>query len=391
MEKLKVNRLNYLEDFLEILEQNIIYCRVTQDDIIVEASDMFCKITQYSKDELQGEYYSSLKSSYSVKNLDNSEVEFRKKNNDLFWLEIKKIAQYDENNDFLCYLIIHQDITASKQVKSLNKSLELSILETANESMKVHHLNITLEKRVRKAIDKNKKQEQHLLEQSKLAIMGEMIAMIAHQWKQPLNILSLNMSNLEVMHIFENYEKKELDYIVENSNKTIDYMIKTISDFSEFLKPNKDDSNINIGTIFYQLEPLIQSDIKRNCINFNITYNVDKSENINIHISKFTQVMINIIKNSIDAFKYNYITNAYIKIDISKQKDKFLIQIKDNAGGISKNILKTIFEPYVTTKGKNGTGLGIYMCKLIVEGHLKGEISVKSLNDNTIFDIYLPD
>ena len=387
MENLKTNRLNYLEDFFGILAQNIIYCRITSDDIIVEASDMFCKITQYTKEELQGRYYSSLM--VHKTNLYSGEIEYKKKNHELFWLDIKKVPQYDENNKFLCFIIIHQDITASKQVKSLNESLKLSILETANESMKVHHLNITLEKRIQEAVEEAKKKEHQLIEQSKLAIMGEMIAMIAHQWKQPLNVLSLNIANLEVINMMQEYDAYELESILDHSNNTIDYMIKTISDFSEFLKPDNQSNLINIDSIFFQVETLIQNELKKYNINFNIHFLINKNEKLKISISKFTQVMINILKNSIDAFKEKHIINPSINIIVSSDSDKFIIEIKDNAGGIPANILKTIFDPYISTKGKNGTGLGMYMSKLIVEGHLNGKITATNTTHGAAFEIVI--
>jgi len=388
MNNFQLNRLNYLEDFVKILDQNIIYCRITEDGIIIEASDMFCKITKYSKKELQGEYYNTLKTSPC--DTWDKEIEYKTKDNKLIWLEVIKIPQYDEHKNFLCYLLTHQDISSNKQVKSLNESLELSILQTANESMKVHHLNITLEKRVHKAIEENKKQEEQLLEKSKLAIMGEMIAMIAHQWKQPINVLSLNMASLEVMQMTQEYDFDELKHIIDNSNTTIEYMTKTISDFSEFLKPDNEYCLVNANMIFFQLESLIKNDIKRNNIDFSIIYDLKMDDKIKISLSKFTQVMINLVKNSIDEFKRNTILNPCITIDITKKSNDFLIKVKDNAGGIPKSVLKTIFEPYSSTKGKNGTGLGMYMSKLIVEGHLNGKIKVESKNNHAMICIYIP-
>jgi PAS domain S-box-containing protein len=164
MKDLPTKRLNYLEDFFMLMEQNVSYCRITQDGIIIEASDIFCKLTQYTKEELQGEYYSVInsdllmgKSYYELWNILKKKQKWDgeflifKKNGDRCWVDVKISPQYEEHGDFLCFMMIHQDITAKKQVKLLNNSLELNILKTANESMKVHHLNITLEKRVQKA------------------------------------------------------------------------------------------------------------------------------------------------------------------------------------------------------------------------------------------------
>jgi C4-dicarboxylate-specific signal transduction histidine kinase len=315
------------------------------------------------------------------------EIKNRAKDGSNYWVYSTITAQYDKDNNIYEYISIRQDITAQKKLNEANHLLELSMLQTANESMKVHHLNITLEKRVKKAITELRKKDQQLLNQSKLAIMGEMLAMIAHQWQQPLNILSLNLADLELFHTLNSYPKKEIDYIIDNSNKNIDYMAKTINDFKEFLKPNSYKEDIKISNIFNQLKSLITTDIKKYNIKLDINFYINKDKYIKINISKFTQVIVNIIKNSIDAFKQNNINDKLIIIDIKEKNKKLFIDITDNAGGIDKNFLANIFEPYTTTKGKNGTGLGMYMSKLIMQNHLNGDIIVSSTEGNTTFII----
>lgn len=229
-----------------------------------------------------------------------------------------------------------------------------------------------------------------IINQSKFAIMGEMIAMIAHQWKQPLNVISLNIANLEMMHITGKYSKKELSEIIENSNQTIEYMTKTIHDFTEFLKPTEIREKLRVGTIFYQLMTLIKSDIQQYGIDFSINFKVDKDLIIELNSSKFTQVIINIIKNAIDEFKIKYIENPTITIDIESIENTYCISVQDNAGGVPLELLNTIFEPYVSTKGKNGTGLGMYMSKLLVESHLHGTLEVRNNNGGALFTLKLP-
>jgi nitrogen fixation/metabolism regulation signal transduction histidine kinase len=231
--------------------------------------------------------------------------------------------------------------------------------------------------------------EQDLINE-KFKAIGETINMIAHQWKQPLNVLSLNMANLEIMHMSGKYSKSELEHIIENSTQTIEYMNKTIQDFSHFLTPTIVVDSVKANTIFYQLNTLVMADIKKYKIDFKTTFEFEDSCMIDIRLSKFTQVMINIVKNAIDEIKFRGIENPFIHITMIKDDNFYTIQITDNAGGIDKDIIDNIFQPYVSTKGANGTGLGMYMSKIIIETHLGGSISVSNNQLGAQFLIKLP-
>lgn len=264
----------------------------------------------------------------------------------------------------------------------------LKVIEAFN--IHLQDYNNTLNSKLEEKIRDLEYSQRTIINQSKFAVMGEMIAMIAHQWKQPLNVISLNIANLEVMHLTGKYSKKELSEIIENSNETIEYMSKTIQDFTEFLKPSEIREKLKIGTIFYQLMTLIKSDIQEYDINFTIDFKLDKELIIELNSSKFTQVIINIIKNAIDEFKVKHIENPIISIELELVNNTYIISVQDNAGGIPLEILHTIFEPYVSTKGKNGTGLGMYMSKLLVESHLGGTIDVINRNGGALFTLKLP-
>ncbi len=301
-------------------------------------------------------------------------------------------------NEGLSYLILKpfdenslQNIIYKASKYIINERLALEhakITEAYNAHLQEYNdtLNLKLQEQARDL----EQTQATIINQSKFAIMGEMIAMIAHQWKQPLNVISLNIANLEMMHLTGKYSKKELTEIIENSNETIEYMSKTIHDFSEFLKPSDLREELKIGTIFYQLISLVKADIQKYNIEFNIHFNLDKNLTIELNSSKFTQVMINIIKNAIDEFKTKHIENPTISINIEREDNVFIIYIQDNAGGIPTELLETIFEPYVSTKGKNGTGLGMYMSKLLIVSHLGGTIMVSNKKGGALFVIKLP-
>jgi C4-dicarboxylate-specific signal transduction histidine kinase len=198
------------------------------------------------------------------------------------------------------------------------------------------------------------------------------------------------MANLEIMHMSGKYSKKELEHIIENSTETIEYMNKTIHDFSHFLTPTIVVDSVKANTIFYQLNTLVMSDIKEYGIDFQTKFEFDDDSMVDIRLSKFTQVMINIVKNAIDEIKFRAVQNPFVHITMIKDDRFYTIQIADNAGGIDDKIIDTIFQPYVSTKGANGTGLGMYMSKIIIETHLGGSISVKNINGGAQFLIKLP-
>jgi len=220
-----------------------------------------------------------------------------------------------------------------------------------------------------------KEQEQLLIQQSKLASMGEMIANIAHQWRQPLSIISTSATGMKIqkeLGISNNDEEiKSLDCINENAQ----YLSNTIDDFRDFFKKTKTKDFVNLDKLFEKTLKLISTRLKNRDITIIENY-IDIK--FNTYEREMIQVFINIINNSIDAFENkNY--DKVIFLETYKLKNKIIIKIKDNAGGIEDSILNRIFEPYYTTKElKQGTGIGLYMCNEIVVKHLNGIISASN-------------
>ncbi|WP_321313888.1 response regulator [Halarcobacter sp.] len=222
------------------------------------------------------------------------------------------------------------------------------------------------------------KRERMLVIQSKMAAMGEMLGNIAHQWKQPLNTISICASNLKIQkemgHIKD--EDNVLDDMTENITKSIKYMSDTINDFQNYLKPNKLETCFYLKDTIAKVESLVSALCKTNSIK--IIKNIED----NIHLCSFQneliQVLINIIKNSIDELVNLNDDDRIIKIDIFSEDETQIIIIHDSAGGIPKNIIKKVFEPYFTTKKDEGTGIGLYMSKQIITGHLNGSIDVSN-------------
>lgn len=222
-----------------------------------------------------------------------------------------------------------------------------------------------------------KLQENLLIDQSKHASMGEMIANIAHQWKQPLSVISLICSSMklkkELKASDEESEKESLDLINEN----ILYLSQTIDDFRNFFK--KDDKKLPVNTNKLIDKTIKLTTPKLKIKNVNVIKNIDEFDFESFE-SKIIQILINLINNAVDAFKEST-NNNYIFINVQKLEDHIYIEVKDNAGGIKEEVLTKIFEPYFTTKdNSDGTGIGLFMCNEIVTKYLNGTIKASTIN-----------
>ncbi len=231
--------------------------------------------------------------------------------------------------------------------------------------------------------------EELMLNQSKHAAMGEMISMIAHQWRQPITTISMAANNILAdieLDMLNNEEAKK--FANEVSTQT-QYLSNTIEDFRNFFKQDKDVETVDLKTIFNDTSSIILASLKNNGIDFIL--NFDKTIQISTYRRELVQVLINIIKNAKEALQEKDIKVKKIEIKIVTVEDKISIEIIDNAGGIKDEIIDKIFEAYFTTKDQqNGTGLGLYMSKMIIEKHLKGKISVYNTNEGATFKIILP-
>ena len=247
---------------------------------------------------------------------------------------------------------------------------------------------LNLKSKVKKEVEKNRKHQLLMLEQNRLAQMGEMIAMIAHQWRQPLNNLSL-INQL----IINKYNKNKLDeesfeYFKINSQKQIKQMSSTIDDFRNFFKTDKCINIFDLNNTINDMISITNIVLDNNKINIEI--NSNKTYKIKGYQSEFGQAILNILNNAKDALINNNIENKSILIKLYDSIDFIKIDICDNAGGINTDIINNIFDPYFSTKKeKNGTGLGLYMSKLIIEEHMNGTLEVSNKNDGAVFTITL--
>jgi len=239
-----------------------------------------------------------------------------------------------------------------------------------------------LDKRVKEEIAKTQEKDQLLMHQSKLAALGEMLGNIAHQWRHPLTRLSLLIQNLEMAYKMKKLDDEKFEKFKTNALSQIDYMSQTIDDFTNFFKKDTNKEQFCPKDIIEQALHLMEARIKQNKLD--ITLDVKKKEFIEGYKSEFSQVILNIINNAIDVLKERNVPNKKLWIRI----DGKTIEIEDNAGGIPEEIKDKIFEPYFTTKFQSqGTGIGLYMSRVIITQHFNGELYAYNSKNGAVFVI----
>jgi nitrogen fixation/metabolism regulation signal transduction histidine kinase len=280
----------------------------------------------------------------------------------------------------------------SKDIDGMIDSLENQIvtLDKAVESrtQELEDLNQNLQNMVDEEVEKNRQKDKLLLKQSRQAAMGEMIGMIAHQWRQPITTIGMTADNMildiELSTVDENKFKENLELVLNHTQ----YLSKTIDDFRNFFKPFNAKEKIKVEQAIDSSYEIIGKSLENNNIKF--TKNIDSNRELLIYKNELIQVFLNIIKNSQDAYIERNIQNREITVHTHEDKDNIYIDISDHAGGIEKQIIEKIFEPYFSTKTqKQGTGIGLFMVQSIIQEHLHGTISVKNIDSGIMFSITL--
>ena len=309
------------------------------------------------------------------------------------WILDRGKALFDSNDKAYKMTGFHTDITQRKKLEEelvgVRESLSDELNIKISNEMKLKHTNKQLEEKLGVEIQLRHDKEEMLLQHTRQAAMGEMISMIAHQWRQPLTSIRLSTDTILLDIILDSMDTENLKENIELINKQVSYLSQTIDDFRNFFQPNKEKEVVPIEECIEDAISIIDQNLK----NHNITLVRHFYTDIvaAVYRNELIQVLLNILKNSLDALTGNSIKKPVIIIEIGQSDTEIEIKISDNAGGIEKEKLLKIFEPYYTTKSaKNGTGLGLYMSKMIVEGHSKGSIIATNTNDGVEFKIVLP-
>ena len=258
-----------------------------------------------------------------------------------------------------------------------------SKLKKAQKSL--NEINKTLEKRIHQEVEKNRQKDIVMLNQSRFVQMGQAINMIAHQWKQPLNSLSIIIQAHYLKCKKGDSSDEKLNDFKTQSLLQIKQMSNTIDDFRNFFKEQKEKTDFNFKDVLSTLTDMVKPILEKSHIE--LLLKLEDDITLRGYPNELVQAIINIIYNAKDALIANNKDKREIEIVLKKDADMVTLTIKDNAGGIPEDILKDIFEPYFSTKGKKGTGIGLSMAKIIIEQHMGGKITAYNKDDGAVFQI----
>ena len=278
----------------------------------------------------------------------------------LFAYRVKKILQSEMN--------VIENIQ-----NQLQKEIELKTKE-------LKELNENLQQKVKEEVEKNREKDKKLIISSRLSQMGEAIYMIAHQWKQPLNAITLMIGFVEMLKKENSLTEKEIDECIEAVKERVNYLVDTMNSFKNFFAKDKEKEEVFVNDLVNEVIKILDVILK----NKNITFKSElkSKEKIKVYKNEVMQVIMDLIKNAVDEIEKKELRNGFVKIITEGKK----IIVEDNAGGIPEDIKDKIFDFHFTTK-KNGTGLGLYMSKIIIEEHHNGKLKVENTSNGARFII----
>ena len=251
----------------------------------------------------------------------------------------------------------------------------------------LEELNQSLEERVRQAVEELRKKDQLMITQGRQAAMGEMIGNIAHQWRQPLNALSLLLANIKDAFLYNELDAAYMEQAISDGNRLVQKMSATISDFRNFFRPDKEriifSANKQVGDAI----ALMSSGF--NHANIALRVNSDEETMLFGFPNEFSQVLLNLLSNSKEAILAHGVERGEVVIHIGTKEGKGVVTLRDNGGGIPVELLDKVFEPYFSTK-QMGTGIGLYMSKMIIERNMEGTISVRNVEEGAEFTLTTP-
>ncbi len=354
-----------------VLDKYIISSVTDLKGKIIDVSQAFCNISGYTKEELIGsnhnivrhpdmpkKAFKELWDTISKGKSWSGKVKNLKKDGGFYWVYANVEPLRDTHGNIDSYVSVRLDITQ-------NELLTLKVQEE---------------------IEKNISTKEMMQQQSRLAQMGEMLSMIAHQWRQPLSAITAASGSITLKAKLNKLDQKTAIEISNRIKEFSQHLSITIDDFRDFFKSNKSKSETDFHTITTAVLNIVESSINNNGIK--LTKNIKTNDRFFTYENELKQVLLNIIKNAEDALIDNNQKNPEILIEAHDN----ILSVSDNAGGISQDIIDKIFDPYFSTKTKkDGTGLGLYMSKIIIEDHCNGRLSVNNDELGAKFQIILGD
>lgn len=364
------NQLNFIETLLNTISNPIFY--KDKYGKYIGCNNAFCQLISKPKDEIIGK---------TMYDFFQSQDQFLKAH--------EEIEQKLFNNENVSeYVMDYKMGNGEIKTMIINKSLYYDLDGKMKGILTILH-DIT---KLVKVENEKKQHESFLVQQSKLAEIGEMISAIAHQWNEPLVEISAIVQDLQLQYQTSSVTSKDIETFVDDSMVQIQYMSKTLKDFRDFLKPSVQKSYFNIQDAFEEVLNILERQIKYSYIDLAIHYDT-KSLEVLGYKNEFMQVLITILNNSKDAIakvkKSDKSHKGKINIVVGQRHNQLQIAIQDNGCGISSYDIHKVFDPYFSTKSK-GNGLGLYMSKVLICDKMDGEIYFDTQSNDTKLIIILP-
>jgi two-component system sensor histidine kinase TtrS len=353
-----------LQEYVDIVDENITAYQIDTNGNLTHGSSAFFDLSGHTEESIEGishfklfhpdfsrAQYKKIITTVKSGRQWHGELPFRTRQKEDYWVEALFSPIYGKEEEIDGFSVILHDISEKK---------------------------------------KNETHEGLLLHQSRLAQMGELITMIAHQWRQPLNIIGLGMTQLETAKQLDKLDDTLFEKVTETVKDQIHYMSHTIDDFRKFFHQDKELTHVNLHTQVDETIALVGELL--NYKEITISNHTDRSVEVDLFSNEFKQVLINIFNNSCDALTASDVTEKQIEITSCLSRNgQLTVTVSDNGGGIDPEIIDKIFEPYFTTKFESqGTGLGLYMSKLIIEEHMHGSLHAENSGDGAAFVITFP-
>lgn len=295
------------------------------------------------------------------------------KSGDRVCLLTNGVPIFDEQGRLMGYRGADKDITKVQEYKE-----------------EIEQLNVTLQKRIKEEVAKSREKDQLMFQQSRLIAMGEMMSLIAHQWRQPISTISMEANNLLADIELGTMNDKGVSIVAHSLIEQTEYLSTTIDDFKNFFLPKQEKTLSTVSKVLEDTFKVIGKSLDYH--NIKIAKDYQSEKEVSIFTKELLHVFINILKNAKDALlELNADVEKYIKVKTYEDKQSIKIELCDNGGGIPEEIMQRIFEPYFTTKtDKNGTGLGLYMSQTILMKHFNGDLEVHNSPEGACFTVTIP-
>ncbi|PHR58510.1 MAG: hypothetical protein COA44_03440 [Arcobacter sp.] len=355
------NKTKSIQQSLDIINKHVLTAHIDLNGLITNVSTAYCNISGYEKNQFIAKPFTLLFDAQTpLKDLKalwkdlkegqayTGEVKNMDTFDNFYWLDMHINPEYTSSGEKIGYVCIAHNITDKKLVIE---------------------------------------QQEQLIAQSRHAAMGEMISMIAHQWRQPLATISAITTGISMDISLGSSSNDTLEEKIESISKQVQHLSHTVDDFRDFFKPTKGVENTYVKALVSEAIKLLDHRLTKK---IEIKYTAEIDLCLALYRNELVQVLINILNNACDALESKGVKNPCISINEYVENSMLVIEIQDNAGGIEEKALAHVFDPYFSTKTKNGTGLGLYMSKTIVEDHQKGILEAFNQNKGAMFRVSLP-